>query len=133
MERAEREGWCFGAKLVRGAYMFMERDRAKQCGYPSPIHDSIDATHANYNECAPLCTHSTSNETCFKCCKSACRCSLTLSPMMMCSACSGHLFCYSRRLAERLLVFDAKGHQESRLHPCSSALLYYANFSLTRR
>ena len=51
MERAEREGWCFGAKLVRGAYMFMERDRARQCGYPSPIHDTIDATHANYNEC----------------------------------------------------------------------------------
>ena len=52
MERAQREGWCFGAKLVRGAYMFMERDRAKQCGYPSPVHDSIEATHANYNECA---------------------------------------------------------------------------------
>ena len=51
MERAQREGWCFGAKLVRGAYMFMERDRAKQCGYPSPVHDSIEATHANYNEC----------------------------------------------------------------------------------
>ncbi len=52
MERAQREGWCFGAKLVRGAYMFMERDRAKQCGYPSPVNDSIEATHANYNECA---------------------------------------------------------------------------------
>ena len=51
MERAQREGWFFGAKLVRGAYMFMERDRAKQCGYPSPVNDTIEATHANYNEC----------------------------------------------------------------------------------
>lgn len=51
MERAQEEGWCFGAKLVRGAYMFMERDRARQMGYISPVHDSIDATHANYNEC----------------------------------------------------------------------------------
>ena len=62
MERAQREGWCFGAKLVRGAYMFMERDRAKQCGYPSPVNDTIEATHANYNECAGRsmrlgCTH----------------------------------------------------------------------------
>ena len=48
MERARREGFCFGAKLVRGAYMFLERDRAEMLKYPSPIHDTIEDTHANY-------------------------------------------------------------------------------------
>ena len=43
-----------GAKLVRGAYMYLERDRAKQKGYPSPIWPSIEQTHANYDRCAIL-------------------------------------------------------------------------------
>ncbi|BDA48708.1 Proline dehydrogenase 1, mitochondrial [Coccomyxa sp. Obi] len=49
MQRARQEGFLFGAKLVRGAYLHLERGRAKEKGYPSPIHDSIEATHANYN------------------------------------------------------------------------------------
>lgn len=48
MERARREGFCFGAKLVRGAYIFLERERAVKMGYPSPVHDTIEDTHANY-------------------------------------------------------------------------------------
>ena len=48
--RSEQEGWCFGAKLVRGAYMFSERERAKDMGYPSPIHSTIQDTHDNYNQ-----------------------------------------------------------------------------------
>lgn len=51
LERARREGWHFGAKLVRGAYMILERDRAERAGIPSPIHDSIEDTHLNYNRC----------------------------------------------------------------------------------
>jgi len=42
-------GKKFAAKLVRGAYMKHERDRAKELGLPDPINDSIDATHASYN------------------------------------------------------------------------------------
>ena len=49
MERARQEGFLFGAKLVRGAYLYLERGRAEEKGYPSPIHDSIEATHDNYD------------------------------------------------------------------------------------
>ncbi|KAI8320338.1 FAD-linked oxidoreductase [Martensiomyces pterosporus] len=48
-ERAAREGWRFAAKLVRGAYMELERARAEGLGYPSPINPTKDATDANYN------------------------------------------------------------------------------------
>lgn len=41
---------CRDHRAVRGAYMVLERQRAKDLGYPSPIHDTADDTHANYNE-----------------------------------------------------------------------------------
>ena len=50
-ERARREGFKFGAKLVRGAYMFMENERAKQKGFPSPVWPSKQDTHDNYDRC----------------------------------------------------------------------------------
>lgn len=37
------------ATAVRGAYMVLERQRAREMGYPSPIHETKDDTHANYN------------------------------------------------------------------------------------
>ncbi|KAG0169984.1 hypothetical protein DFQ28_002712 [Apophysomyces sp. BC1034] len=49
VEAAKRENFTFAAKLVRGAYMVSERKRAEEIGYPSPIHDSIEDTHASYN------------------------------------------------------------------------------------
>jgi proline dehydrogenase len=49
VERSERFGYLFGAKLVRGAYMESERALAKAFGYPSPILDTIEATHACYD------------------------------------------------------------------------------------
>ena len=49
IERSRRENWKFGAKLVRGAYMYLERARADELGYPSPVWDSLEQTHANYN------------------------------------------------------------------------------------
>jgi proline dehydrogenase len=51
MERARRDGYKFGAKLVRGAYMTLERRRAAERGYPSPIWDTLADTHANYDRC----------------------------------------------------------------------------------
>lgn len=40
----------FGAKIVRGAYMVSERKRAEILGIESPVHDTIQGTHASFNE-----------------------------------------------------------------------------------
>ena len=49
VERARREGWHLGVKLVRGAYMLHERQRARRLGTPDPIHPTVEATHASYD------------------------------------------------------------------------------------
>ncbi len=47
--------YFLGAKLVRGAYMEKERDRAEAEGYPSPIHVDKDATDCAFNEALHFC------------------------------------------------------------------------------
>eukprot|EP01147_Barroeca_monosierra_P002666 gene2667-5560_t len=54
LERAQREGWWFAAKLVRGAYMEAERALAQQRGYADPIHNTIEDTHNAYNKAIGL-------------------------------------------------------------------------------
>ncbi|MGS2760786.1 proline dehydrogenase family protein [Sinomicrobium sp. M5D2P9] len=49
-EQAEEEGFYIGIKLVRGAYMEKENERAEEKGYPTPICPSKEATDNNYNE-----------------------------------------------------------------------------------
>ncbi|KAL1915924.1 uncharacterized protein VTP21DRAFT_6312 [Calcarisporiella thermophila] len=48
-ERSQRDGFIFGAKLVRGAYMVSERKRASELGLSDPIQPNLEATHASFN------------------------------------------------------------------------------------
>jgi proline dehydrogenase len=48
-KKAKEEGFVIGMKLVRGAYMEKENDRAEEMGYPTPICESKKATDDNYN------------------------------------------------------------------------------------
>ncbi len=48
-ERAQNKGFKIGMKLVRGAYMEKERERAEEYGYKDPICASKEITDANYN------------------------------------------------------------------------------------
>jgi len=54
-ERAEREGWILAVKLVRGAYMEKERDRAEERGYPDPIQPNKEATDRDFNAALEFC------------------------------------------------------------------------------
>lgn len=49
-QRAQKEGFKIGMKLVRGAYMEKERERAKKLGYDDPICVDKAATDKNYND-----------------------------------------------------------------------------------
>jgi proline dehydrogenase len=53
--KAQSEGYMLGAKLVRGAYMDKERERAQKMGYDSPIQPDKDATDRDYNEAIKFC------------------------------------------------------------------------------
>ncbi|MFN7115330.1 MAG: proline dehydrogenase family protein [Saprospiraceae bacterium] len=53
--RSQKEGYILGAKLVRGAYMDKERERAAELGYPSPIHPNKAATDDAYNTAVRFC------------------------------------------------------------------------------
>ena len=49
-QRAHQKGYHIGMKVVRGAYMEKERERAEELGYPSPICKDKQATDDNYND-----------------------------------------------------------------------------------
>ncbi|XP_052205600.1 proline dehydrogenase 2, mitochondrial-like [Diospyros lotus] len=51
-DAAEKMEVPIGFKLVRGAYMTSERKLASSLGVESPIHNTIDQTHACFNDCA---------------------------------------------------------------------------------
>ncbi|WP_417887616.1 proline dehydrogenase family protein [Zunongwangia sp.] len=54
-ERARKEGFKIGAKIVRGAYMEKENKRAKKLGYTTPICESKEATDVNFNSVMSYC------------------------------------------------------------------------------
>ena len=50
-ERAKKDSFKVGFKIVRGAYMEKERKRAEDKGYTSPICKTKQATDENFNTC----------------------------------------------------------------------------------
>ncbi|XP_041972557.1 proline dehydrogenase 1, mitochondrial isoform X2 [Aricia agestis] len=51
VEQAQRQGFHWGAKLVRGAYIEQERARAAAMGYEDPTCESVEATTASFHRC----------------------------------------------------------------------------------
>lgn len=54
-ERARENGYMIGAKLVRGAYMNKERERAEEKGYESPVQVDKAATDRDFDEAVRFC------------------------------------------------------------------------------
>lgn len=52
LEHAKANGYYLGYKIVRGAYMEKENERAIKKGYPTPICESKAATDENFNAAA---------------------------------------------------------------------------------
>ncbi|KIC89455.1 proline dehydrogenase family protein [Flavihumibacter sp. ZG627] len=52
---AEQQGFVLGAKLVRGAYMEKERERAAEMLYSSPIQPNKEACDRDYNLAVEFC------------------------------------------------------------------------------
>lgn len=49
VEEAKKNGFIYAVKLVRGAYMEKERERAKEMGYPSPIQPDKESTDRDFD------------------------------------------------------------------------------------
>jgi len=60
-EAAKERDFLLGVKLVRGAYMEKERNRAKEKGYDSPIQESKKNTDNDYDNALKLCIENISH------------------------------------------------------------------------
>jgi proline dehydrogenase len=54
IEQARSGSYKIGVKIVRGAYLEKERERARNLGYPSPINPTKAATDEEYNKALKL-------------------------------------------------------------------------------
>lgn len=54
-ENAQTENYILGAKIVRGAYMEKERERAKEKNYESPIQPNKAATDRDFDAAIEFC------------------------------------------------------------------------------
>ncbi|HMT08422.1 MAG TPA: proline dehydrogenase family protein [Pyrinomonadaceae bacterium] len=52
---ASNNGYILAVKIVRGAYMEKERERAAEMGYESPIHETKAETDADYDAAIDYC------------------------------------------------------------------------------
>ena len=58
---AKTNHYITGLKLVRGAYMEKERERAADLGYPDPINPTKEATDQDFNLAVAYCLDPTNN------------------------------------------------------------------------
>jgi proline dehydrogenase len=61
VEQARSNGYTYGVKLVRGAYMEKERARAADMGYPSPIQPNKEATDRDFDAAVAFCVENLEN------------------------------------------------------------------------
>lgn len=61
LERCRRHGYHFAAKLVRGAYMYQERERADEMKYRSPVYADKAGTDNNYDRIITTLTEDMTN------------------------------------------------------------------------
>ncbi|MCA1750492.1 MAG: proline dehydrogenase family protein [Flavobacteriales bacterium] len=54
-EKAKAEDYYYGVKIVRGAYMDKERERAEENDYPSPIQPDKASTDRDFNAAILFC------------------------------------------------------------------------------
>ena len=54
-KNAEKKNYFLGLKIVRGAYLEKERERAEKLGYPCPIQDNKENTDKDYNLAISFC------------------------------------------------------------------------------
>ncbi|WP_053992527.1 proline dehydrogenase family protein [Mangrovimonas sp. TPBH4] len=54
-EQAQKDGFKIGVKIVRGAYMEKERERAEDKGYASPICETKELTDKTFNDTLMYC------------------------------------------------------------------------------
>ena len=54
-KKAKEAGYIYAIKLVRGAYMEKERERAAELGYPSPIYPDKAATDKAFDDAVVYC------------------------------------------------------------------------------
>lgn len=55
LEQAKAGGYTLAVKLVRGAYMEKERERAKEMGYPSPIQPDKESSDKDFDRALEFC------------------------------------------------------------------------------
>ncbi len=60
-ETGKKKGYHVGAKLVRGAYMEKERERAEEMGYPDPIMPDKAGTDRQYDDALRYCIENIDN------------------------------------------------------------------------
>ena len=54
IRRARKDGYKLGIKIVRGAYIEKERERAKRYGYKSPINTTKEETDGEYDKAVEI-------------------------------------------------------------------------------